>query len=300
MLYVSPPDCRHADDWASLDTDGIIPLDISYILRLSQRKLTNFVLHHVAVAPMTDYLPDAGELRNVTSVSFYIGSEHDAKRAAKVLEQGPAIHSLSLQLTPGFHGTILDNACQHSVETIFSAWSTSPEGQKLSLKRVFFDGFYFTTCGPLLATVLAPAHLSEVIMFRCWDTNLVLEGLSQAGLQLRRLTDDSSIHDSDDEGTVEALLQSFRGLETLRLTTGTVAAVNADCNWSSIRHHAATLTSLFIDDFAAETMPFVATRHDRTMAEFKTAMRDCSALKQLAIRAPSRDRHPRHFNDFLV
>ena len=283
----------------SLDTESVVPLEVSYVLRLAQRKLTNFVLHHADPAPTIDYLPDGEELRNVTSMSFYLGSKHDAERAAKVLQQASAVHSVSLHLNTTFPGIAKSDASLSSIETIFSAWSQN--GQKIGLRSVGFNGFFFSKCGPLLATVLSPAHLRAVVLVQCWDTNSLLESLSQAGLRLTTFVDELATHDEDEGGMVEAFLQSFRGLETLRLTTtNSEEAVFADCSWAAIRNHATTLNSLTLDDFADETMPFVADDYDRSMPEFSTAMGTCQALKQLAIRAPSPDRYPQRFSDFLV
>lgn len=271
------------------------------MLRLRQRKLTNFVLHHANVAPATDYLPDADELRNVTAVSFYLGSKRDAERAAKIVRHGSAINSVALYLPPStFLGVSGSDACQTVIEALFSDWTKSQDGQKLALKRLYFSTFSFRRCGPLIATVVAPGKLDDLILVKCRDTDALLGGFSQASLNLTTFTDDRSRHYREDAGMVDSFLRSFKGLKNLRLTAS-VTDTNGECDWSAIQHHGATLRSLFVDDFSMEMMPYDDEgTHDRSMSAFKTALNDCSSLKELAVRAPCPDICVYDFDEFLV
>ncbi|KAK3113821.1 hypothetical protein LTR53_008493 [Teratosphaeriaceae sp. CCFEE 6253] len=155
----------------SLNTNNVVPLDFTYVLRLRQRNASNFVLYHAETAAPTDYLPDADELRNVTSLSFRLGSKLDSQRAASVLEQAHAVTSLSLHVMEAPHGRASEsrNVCPSYLDTVLRRWLTSDKGEKLALKRLVLENFHLTGCGSKVARAIAPNALRDLTFLGCWD-----------------------------------------------------------------------------------------------------------------------------------
>ncbi|KAK5727035.1 hypothetical protein LTR15_002927 [Elasticomyces elasticus] len=266
--------------------------DISFVLRLRRRKLTNLY----DAPPTIDYLPDIGELRNVTALSFHLSSIKDGIRAAAVLRNAGSVSSIALYRPQSILQP--DEATSNEVlKSLFSDWQSDRSPALLGLQRLYFKAFQFPNCGEVVTAAVDSAQLRELV--HCWDTNMLLEPLAQKGFAPTLLTNDSSIHDTDPSGVLETLLQSYRGLETLRLTVHEEMAFQDDCSWAAIQHHASTLRTLFVDDFFGEVTPFEDTLQDRSMSALRKLFVRCLALRQLAIRSPPPDLPHESFTEFL-
>ncbi|KAK4895910.1 hypothetical protein LTR27_006081 [Elasticomyces elasticus] len=270
----------------SVDAMNPISHDIAFVLRLRQRKLTNLVLYDAP--PTIDYLPDIDELRNVTALSFHLSSIKDSTRAAAVLRNAGSVSSIALYkpqllVQPG------KATSDEVLKSLFSDWQSDRGPALPGLKRLYFKAFQFPKCGEVVTAAVDSAQLRELVLVHCWDTNMLLEPLAQKGFAPTLLTDDSSIHDTDPPGVLETLLQSYRGLETLRLTVHEETAFQDDCGWTAIQHHASTLRTLFVDDFFGEVTPFEDTFQDRSI----------SALRKLLDRGPPPDLPHEAFTEFL-
>ncbi|EMD00563.1 hypothetical protein BAUCODRAFT_173923 [Baudoinia panamericana UAMH 10762] len=82
----------------SLETSKLVGTEVSFMLRIRQRQLTNCELHAIKTVPPIDCIPDRDELRNVTSLSLYLASRHDRQRAAAVLLAASNTQNLALTI----------------------------------------------------------------------------------------------------------------------------------------------------------------------------------------------------------
>ena len=223
---------------------------------------------------------------------MYVSTTHDRERAAVILQRATSATSLSFTV-PSDAYTLkgeLRNISHEVVQTVFSHWIKSECGAQLRLKRLRFEALHFTSCAALVATILDLSQLREVVMSKCWDTQLLMESLSQAKPELSVLIDDRAASARPKFGMLQTLLISCRGLTTLRVTDKPWSDIHDDFGWPTLARHGGSLRTLFLDDFNSEMLPYVKDDpQDRSIPAFRAAMLKCSVLEQLAIRVPSLD-----------
>ncbi|KAK5727036.1 hypothetical protein LTR15_002928 [Elasticomyces elasticus] len=270
---------------SSLDTGNSVSMEISSILRFTQRRLKNLVFHYVLDEPPASLLRNADDLGEVTTLSFNLGSYHDTKRAAGVVRRAHAATSLSLLVSGEFYEEGM--SFLSCTQTIFADWHAGYE--KLKIRRLNCYEYDFEQCSDVVARALSPLHFRELTMDKCRNTNFFLRELHEAKFTLTEMSNDRTIHDIEPETEMQDYLRSYSGLRSLRVTTASESVHPPDFDRSAIQPHAATLRTLFLDDFLEESRPLDDVEIDRTVDGLKAMLVDCTGLEQLAIRAPSPD-----------
>ncbi|KAK5718150.1 hypothetical protein LTR17_015797 [Elasticomyces elasticus] len=264
--------------------------EISYILRLTQRKLSNLILH-LAEDPSRGFLlPDANELRNVTSLSVYLSSLYDVDRTAQVLRQAHAVTSLSLIATSDFRD-LAGNPTLRCMETLFADWQHGKT--KLNIKRLECDNFDLEEGSQTILQALALEEFKELSLDNCKNTNHLMKALREGDFTLTTLINVRTLHYEDGlEDEEHEYLASYKGLSELRVATVAESELPPDFDWTAVQAHGDSLRTLFVDDFDDENRPFRSVDHNRSLEGLVTLFRHCKRLDQLAIRAPSPDASP--------
>ncbi|KAK3629778.1 hypothetical protein LTR22_021772 [Elasticomyces elasticus] len=272
------------------DTCEAVSPEISYILRLTQRKLSNLILHLAEDPSHGSLLPDANELRNVTSLSVHLSSFYDVDRAAEVLRQARAVTSLSLVATNDFRD-LPGNSTLRCMETLFADWQHGKT--KLNIKRLECDNFDLEEGSQTIVQALTPKESKELSLDTCRNTNHLMKALREGNFTLTTLINVRTLHYEDDlEDEEQEYLAAYKGLSELRVTTITESELPPDFDWSAVQAHGDSLRTLFVDDFHDENQPFRNVDHNRSMEGLATLFRHCKRLDQLAIRTPSPDASP--------
>ena len=235
---------------------------------------------------MVNLLPDRIGLQHITTLAFQLTSADDCRRAEQILRDAPRLTALSITANPlGLPAS--EPECNRFVELLLDEWLCSKDTNKLKLRKAYIKNFTFGQCEALLMMAISPTALQELTLSGCYETHLLVESLTRAGISLKSFTNVKAVDKKARHGLLQAYLVSYKGLESLRLECHQDANIRADCDWSGVRVHVETLRSLFVDDFKSQRIPYHSKPRDRSLASLRTLLASCPHLQQLAIRAPA-------------
>ncbi|OQO00825.1 hypothetical protein B0A48_13512 [Cryoendolithus antarcticus] len=264
-----------------------VPCDLDYLLRLRQRRSNLYQMQCAETCPVLHLLPDADELRNVTTLQLTLRNKESCARAQTILQAAPMVINLAIELSctewltsdgPKTGELVVNTLFDQQDIKIGSQKSQKPALQKLRLSRMDL-----TTAGTILPTLVDCGSLRHLQLVDCDNMVPLCESFSQLRLPLEIL-EIKDASDGDRRGKTDVLLQSVRQLRRFRITRSVYDDPNHDFQWAALQRHAATLQVLEIVDGESDGNVFRAnTVIDRSAAALRKLFVSCTDLRQLCI-----------------
>nr|OQO16616.1 hypothetical protein B0A51_14117 [Rachicladosporium sp. CCFEE 5018] len=232
-------------------------------------------------------LPDADELRNVTTLQLTLRNKETCARAQTILQAAPMVINLAIELScTEWLTSDGPKTGELVINTLFEQQDTKfglQKSQKSALQKLRLSRMDLTTAGTILPTVVDCGSLRHLQLVDCDNMVPLCESFSQLRLPLEIL-DIKDASDGDRRGKTDVLLQSVRQLRRFRITRSVYDDPNHDFQWAALQRHAATLQVLEIVDGEPDGTVFRATIViDRSAAALRKLFVSCTDLRQLCM-----------------
>ncbi|KAK3697667.1 hypothetical protein LTR37_017316, partial [Vermiconidia calcicola] len=284
LIYAFPMDSLENLDVASL---GNVPLQVTVLIHFKQRRLQNLLLHHQSRGRSVAPLLCADDFQNVSSLTLVVSSQGNVQRGHQLLKRISHIEDLAIYVhfPTEWRSQVDATASVDILSTIFESWLDSTvEKPKLRLNKLILSGFSCQHIAEILTSILIPEQLEHLSLQHCEDNHMALSSLSRAKLKLKSF-DGRACHLSlgASEFPFETFLESFQGLQRLKVSIEHHITPHMDFPWKALRGHAKALRLLDIDDTGENDDPYANPSNNVTWSAYHELCSKCEALEQLVI-----------------
>lgn len=274
---------------------SLLDEDLSHLLRLQQRHLTNYQYHSPArnKSGSTFWLPSNDELAYVTSLQLCIQYEDDCKVAAVMLDRAPKVTSLAIKLSD----SELRNASHISryesktiacvaIRSILGA-AHAHRGQ-LELIALSFDTIALADAGGLLQHFVNLEALQHLQLLRCEYVDPFLEHLAHECSDLSSFALEHCLYHRDASAINDFIKATTPRRLVLKLEPSRPSRFDAQgmASFDTLLPFAHAIQCLVLDDNNPNYSVHGPIRTNGYSVKFQELCKSLQSLQQLSVASP--------------